>query len=95
MTENMVENRTERLARLIEAWRYDRRGLTADDIGWLLECALEAQEAGVGLCHHCARALEDPLRKLCWYCICEAEFLEGGKQLFPLEEGDTMWLPGQ
>jgi hypothetical protein len=80
-----AETRTERLARLLEAWRYDRTRLTPDDVQWLLERAQEAMEAGVGVCRQCARDLDDPQLKLCWYCVRDAEFVEGGDDLRPLD----------
>ncbi|HLH23613.1 MAG TPA: hypothetical protein VK066_13920 [Chloroflexota bacterium] len=80
-----AETRTERLARLLAAWRYDRSQLTPDDIEWLLERAQEAMEAGVGICKQCARDLDDPGLKLCWYCVRDASFLEGGDELRPLD----------
>ena len=58
------ESRTERLARLLEAWRYDRSRLMPDDIEWLLERAQEAMEAGVGVCQQCARDLDAGQRAL-------------------------------
>jgi len=85
LPEVRAESRTERLARLLDAWRYDRARMTADDIGWLLDRAFEAQEAGVGVCSQCARDLDDPLVKVCWVCVRDAEFLEGGKELRPLD----------
>jgi hypothetical protein len=85
LSEARAETRTQRLARLLEAWRYDRTQLTAEDIGWLLERALEGQEAGVGVCTQCARDLDDPLVRACWYCIRDAEFLEGGQELRSLD----------
>ncbi len=84
-TQARIETRTERLARLIEAWRYDRTRLTPDDVEWLLERAQEAQEAGVGVCKECARDVQDPALKLCWYCVRDAEFLEGGDELQSLD----------
>ena len=81
MVEMRTETRTERLARLLEAWRYDRTKLSATDIGWLLERAQEAMEAGVGVCRQCERDLDDPLTKQCWYCVRDAEFLGGGVDL--------------
>jgi hypothetical protein len=42
-------------------------------------------EAGVGVCRQCARDLDDPRLKLCWYCVRDAEFLEGGDDLRPLD----------
>ncbi len=71
------ETRTERLARLREAWRTDRTKMTAEDIGWLLDVALTAQESGVTLCQDCARELTDPLKEECWFCTRDADF-EGG-----------------
>jgi hypothetical protein len=80
-----AESRTERLARLLEAWRYDRSRLMPDDIEWLLERAQEAMQTGVGVCRQCARDLDDAQYKLCWYCVRDAEFLEGGDDLRPLD----------
>ncbi len=80
-----AETRTERLARLLHAWRYDRSQMTPDDIQWLLERAQEAMEAGVGVCRQCARDVEDPELKLCWYCVRDAIFLEGGEEVRPLD----------
>jgi hypothetical protein len=80
-----AESRTERLARLLEAWRYDRSRLMPDDVEWLLERAQEAMEAGVGVCQQCARDLDDGQYKLCWYCVRDAEFLGGGDDLRPLD----------
>jgi hypothetical protein len=80
-----AETRTERLARLLEAWRYDRARITADDIEWLLGRALDAQQAGLSICKQCARDVDDPLAELCWYCVRNAELLGGGEVPRPLD----------
>jgi hypothetical protein len=84
-----AESRTGRLARLLDAWRYDRTRMTAEDIEWLLGRALDAQQAGLSICKQCARDVDDPLAELCWYCVRNAEFLGGGEVLRPLDQADA------
>jgi hypothetical protein len=76
-----TETRTQRLRRLLQAWRYDRSLISAEDIGWLLERAQAAQEAGLGVCKECARDVDDPLIRACWTCVRDADFLGGGQYL--------------